>query len=361
MCHREAVHPDVLHLLASDRLRGAETFGYDLHMTMRERGVHSDICCLVPGEGDRRLPITALAPSRFSVSGVRALRQRAADTRVVVAHGSSTLLACGAGLAATGVPFVYVSIGDPRYWAGTRLRRLRAGWLIRRAAAAVAISPSARDVLASCYGLDHVRLHVIPNGRDADRFRPADHERKTAARLGFGLPVDQDIVAVVGALSPEKRVDVAISAVARMPELVLVIAGDGPERAALEAFAQRCAPGRVHFLGNVDRPADVLAAADVLALSSDSEGVPGILIEAGLSGIPVVATDVGWVSDVVQPSATGLLVPPGDPGRLASGLRQALDRRDAFGKAGREHCVAAFDMAGVTDRWQRLLADVSRA
>jgi glycosyltransferase involved in cell wall biosynthesis len=354
------VHLDVLHVLASDRRRGAETFGYDLHAAMRERGVHSEICCLEPGEGERRLPITSLGPSRFSVAGLRKLRRRAAHAQVVVAHGSSTLLACGAGLVATDTPFVYLSIGDPRYWASTRLRRLRATWLIRRAAAVVVISPSARDVLADHYGLGVDKIHVIPNGRPVERFTPANQRRRIAARQALGLPIDRDLVAVVGALSPEKRVDVAITAVAQVPRLVLAIAGDGPERATLESLAGRRAPGRVHFLSATDGPGDVLAAADVLALSSDSEGVPGILIEAGLSGVPVVATDVGWVSDVVQHDVTGLLVPPGDPGQLAGALRQALDRRDALGKGGRKHCVAEFDMAAVTERWQRLLADVSR-
>ncbi len=355
------MHLDVLHVLSSDLRRGAEMFGYDLHVGLHARGVRSEICCLELGYGDRRLPVTALGGSRFSVAGLRALRQRAVRARVVVAHGSSTLLACGAGLVATGVPFIYLSIGDPRYWARTRWRRLRAGWLIRRAAAVVAISPSARDVLAGHYGLDVERVHVIPNGRAVERFTPADHDGKIAARHALGLPVDQDVVAIVGALSPEKRVDVAIAAVAQVPDLVLAVAGDGNERATLEALAELQAPGRVHFLGATDGPADVLAAADVLALSSDTEGVPGILIEAGLSGVPVVATDVGWVSDVVRPGVTGLLVPPGEPGRLANSLQQALDRRDALGKGGREHCVAEFDLADVTARWQGLLAEVARA
>jgi glycosyltransferase involved in cell wall biosynthesis len=139
-----------------------------------------------------------------------------------------------------------------------------------------------------------------------------------------------------------------------------VLAGDGPERPPLEALAASAAPGRVRFLGATDEPETVLAAADLLALSSDSEGVPGVLIEAGLAGVPVVATDVGWIRDVVRHGETGLLVPPGDPALFAAALRKALGERDAFGQAARAHCVAEFDMERVTDKWQQLIEDTAR-
>ena len=360
MCHLDCVQLDVLHVLSTDLRRGAEMFGFDLHRALLARGVQSDICCLEPGsDGRQRLPVPALGRSRFSFAGLRALRRRASTARVVVAHGSSTLLACGIGLAGTGRPFVYVSIGDPRYWAGTRLRRWRAGWLIRRAAGVVAISPGAREVLLSHYGLAKQKVHVVPNGRPSDRFAPAGQNERLAAREALGLPAAGSVIAIIGALSPEKRVDVAIAAVARIPGAHLVVAGDGPERATLEAQAERSAGNCVHFLGATTGPERVLAASDVLVLSSDSEGVPGVLIEAGLSGLPVVATDVGWVRDVVRPGVTGLLVSPRRPDQLAEAVRQALESRDKLGRGGREHCLAEFEMGPVTDKWQRMLADLS--
>lgn len=322
--------------------------------------MRSDICCLEPGDADRRLPVRALASSRFNASGLRRLRSAASQADVVVAHGSSTLLACGAGLAGSGVPFVYVSIGDPRYWAGTALRRLRARWLIQRAAAVVAISPSARNVLIAHYGLPPERVQVIPNGRSGDVFTPADAARRAAARRQLALPATGDIVAVVGALSPEKRVDIAIAAMSRVPEATLVVAGDGPERHSLEAQAEASAPGRVHFLGATDGSVDVLAAADLVVVSSDTEGVPGILIEAGMAGLPVITTDVGWVRDVVLPGKTGLVVPPGRPGDLTDAIREALLKRHELGQTAHGHCLAEFEMAGVTDKWQQVLLDVSR-
>jgi glycosyltransferase involved in cell wall biosynthesis len=363
MCHGCAVPLDVLHLLPSNQRRGAETFGYDLHTALAERGLRTDIWCLEPGRGDRLLPVPALANQRFSLAGARALRRRAGTAGLVVAHGSSTLLACGLGLAGLGVPFVYVSIGDPRYWAKSPARRVRVRWLIGRAAIVAAISPGARDVLVDYYRLDAQNVQVIPNGRSAAAFTPADAVSRAAARRKLGLPADADVVAVVGALGPEKRVDIAIEAIAPLPSVKLVVAGEGPEREALEGLAGQKAPGRVIFLGLTDRPDTVLAAADVLALSSDSEGVPGVLIEAGLAGLPVVATDVGWVRDVVLPGETGLLVPPGRPDLFGTALLQALHRRADLGAAGRDHCLAEFDMAKVVDQWQRLIeqADTRRS
>jgi glycosyltransferase involved in cell wall biosynthesis len=277
----------------------------------------------------------------------------------VVAHGSSTLLACAAGLVGTGMPFVYLSIGDPRYWAGSRLRQLRAGWLIRRAAAVVALTPGARDVLLTHYGLDRGRVHVIPNGRSGVDFAPADAADKAAARGRLGVSEAVGVVAIVGALSPEKRVDLAIDAVSLLADVVLLVAGDGTVRASLEDRAARVAPGRVRFLGATDTPADVLAAADALVLASDSEGLPGVLIEAGLAGLPVVATDVGWVRDVVRPGITGVIVPAGQAGALADGIRDALARRDEMGAAGRRHCLAEYEMGAVTDEWLDVLLDIS--
>lgn len=360
VCHGSGVPVDVLHLLPSNQRRGAETFGYDLHVALAGRGVRSDIRCIEPGRGEQTLRVPALSEHRFSPAGMRALRRAAADAGVVIAHGSSTLLACGLGLMGLDVPFVYLSIGDPRYWARTSARRLRTRWLMRRATAVVVISPTARDVLVDYYGLDARRVHVIPNGRPAARFGPADPTSRATARRELGLSSTADVVVVVGALAPEKRVDVAIEAVARLPGTMLVVAGDGSELPALSTLATEVAPGRVVFLGATDQPGTVLAAADVLALSSDSEGVPGVLIEAGLSGLPVVATDVGWVRDVVLPGQTGLLVPPGRPDLFGTGLREALDRRDELGRAGRAHCLSEFEMAKVADTWRRLIERTAR-
>jgi glycosyltransferase involved in cell wall biosynthesis len=137
-----------------------------------------------------------------------------------------------------------------------------------------------------------------------------------------------------------------------------VIAGDGPERAPLEARARQRAPGRVHFLGNLPDPGDAYAVADVFVLPSRTEGLPAALIEAAMRGLPAVATDVGYVRDVVDDGVTGIVVPPGDERAMTAGLRRALAMDASVGAAARAHCEARFDMERVVDQWHDLLVRI---
>jgi len=140
------------------------------------------------------------------------------------------------------------------------------------------------------------------------------------------------------------------------------VAGQGPLRAVLEKQAAAQAPDRVHFLGGLEDPAPLYRAADAVLLASDSEGVPGVLIEAALAAVPGVATDVGWVRDVVVDGVTGAVVPPGDAQALADGLGRVLGGdRAVLGAAARRHALAHFELGVVADAWQQLLADVTAA
>jgi glycosyltransferase involved in cell wall biosynthesis len=109
------------------------------------------------------------------------------------------------------------------------------------------------------------------------------------------------------------------------------------------------------LLGATDRPQRAFAAADVVVIPSDTEGQPSVAIEAGLSGLPVVATRVGGLAEVVQDGGSGFLVPPGDHSALAESIRAALSRRSEMGAAGRRHCLAHFDLGQVADAWLQLL------
>jgi glycosyltransferase involved in cell wall biosynthesis len=176
--------------------------------------------------------------------------------------------------------------------------------------------------------------------------------------LALGLNPEATIVLYLGALSPEKRVDLAIQATTRLPQVELVVVGDGPERARLEGLAAEAAPSRVHFLGQTSAPQQPLTAADVLVVPSATEGQPRVAIEAGLSGLPVVATTVGGLGEIVEDGRTGILVPPGDSMRLAEAVRAALAARTRLGTEARLHCAARFDLARVADQWQKLLRSV---
>jgi glycosyltransferase involved in cell wall biosynthesis len=135
----------------------------------------------------------------------------------------------------------------------------------------------------------------------------------------------------------------------------VLVAGDGPDRADLERRAERSPRGAARFLGSLDDVVTLLHAGDVLLMTSESEGVPGVLIEAGLCGVPAVSTDVGYVGDVVAHGETGLLVGSSDPDEIAEALAVVLADRDRMGAAARLRCESRFELAGVVDQWSELL------
>lgn len=350
----EAGTSRILHVITSTQRRGAETFAVDIAGALTARGVASDVVALSPGRTGATLAVPALGDSALSPTTLRALRRRARTTRMVVAHGSRTLPACASALAGQRVPVVYRSIGDPAAWAGSVLRRARTRLLLRRMDAVAVLWPGAGERVRALYGVPAERIHVIPNGVPAERCPVPDADTRAAARRRLGLPHDAPVVAVVSTLGPEKRVGDAIMAVAALPDAHLLVAGDGPDRAALERHAADQAPERVHFAGMLPGPADALAAADVLVLPSRTEGMPGVLIEAGLSRVTAVATDVGGVAQIIRDGETGLLVPPGDVWGLTAALGRALAERDRLGRAARRHCLASFEIGAVADRWEVL-------
>ncbi|MFF2045197.1 glycosyltransferase family 4 protein [Kitasatospora sp. NPDC058170] len=356
--------PRILHVITDPRRRGAQNLARDLHRELRRRGQASALRALAPHpdahpDAPDTLATTVLGPRRLHPATLLALRSAARTADLVLAHGAGTLPACALALAGTRTPFAYVSIGDPRHWTASPVRRLRTGTLLHRAAAVTALADEARAVLLESFRLPAAKVRTIPNARAADRYPPAaDGAERRAARQALGLPVDALLVAWVGAIAPEKRLDLALDTLDRLPDVRLAVAGDGPQRAALE---QHPAAARTHFLGTLTDPAPLYRAADALLLTSDSEGVPGVLIEAALAGVPAVATDVGWVSTVVRDGATGALVAPGDPLALAEALAKVLaGDRAGYGAAAREHALAHFELGVVADAWQRLFAEVAR-
>ncbi|MDP9428451.1 MAG: glycosyltransferase, partial [Actinomycetota bacterium] len=185
---------------------------------------------------------------------------------------------------------------------------------LRRTGAVVVLT----DRTAAALGADGVpagRVSTIPSGFDPDLFAgrsPDVFPEAGRPRIGY-----------VGRLAPQKRADRLVQAFARMREPAsLVVVGDGPDRERVHALAAGLP--RVHLTGFVEHTAvpAVLASLDVLVLPSAYEEMGSVLTEAMASGLPVVASDVGGIPEVVQHGVTGLLVPPGDVDALAA----ALDR-----------------------------------
>ncbi len=334
-------------------------FAVDLAAELSRSGLEVPVVALTGSDRANVLPVRPLGRRPYGVSTLRALRREARDVSSVVAHGSKTLPACVVSLAATRVPLVYRSIGDPRAWSGQGMRRWRSTVLLRRARRVAVLWPGAADALIAQHGVSADRIRVIPNGVPASHFPLVDDARRTAARNQLGLADGASVVAYVGALAPEKDIGTAIAAVAELAGVSLLVAGDGPERTALHQYAATHAPGRVRFLGTVRDPGVVFAASDVIVLTSLKEGMPAVLVEAGFSGVPVVATDVGAVAAIVADGETGLLVPTGDVAALRTGLRRVLDDSAGMGIAARERCLARFEIGIVGAAWAELLEELA--
>jgi glycosyltransferase involved in cell wall biosynthesis len=205
---------------------------------------------------------------------------------------------------------------------------LRVGFLrrtrdraVRRARHVFCPSAYLREISLG-WGLDPARVSVLPNpAPDVPELPP-----RTALREE--LVLDGPTLAFAGRLGPQKALGVALEAVAEVPSVSLVIAGDGPDRGALEARARDLGvDGRTRFLGSVSRDVvlRLFRAADATVLSSSWENLPHTVLEALAVGSPVIATAVGGVPEVVRDGENGLLVPPSDADALAAAVRRLLE------------------------------------
>lgn len=352
------LYAPVLQVIISTTRRGAEVSATQRESALTSLGHVIRTVALAPGPDPDGLDVPTLGPTSLGLRTLRALRTEVEGVSLAVACGSRTLPACALATPGTGVPFVYHSIGDPRYWSSSAARRLRVAVLLSRAKAIAVLWSGAAQTLVARYRVSPHKIWVIPNSRPAAAFPPIDPARRAAARAELGIDGDEArIVVYLGALGREKNLDLAITAIRQIPVATLLLVGDGPQRQRLEALAA-VAPGQVRFLGTSDEPSRILAAADVVVLPSDTEGMPGVLIEAGLSGLPVVATDVGAVHEVIIDGKTGRLVPPGNSEALATALRETLENPGTLGQAARAHCLANFEMEPVTAQWSVFLREM---
>jgi glycosyltransferase involved in cell wall biosynthesis len=168
------------------------------------------------------------------------------------------------------------------------------------------------------------QYRTVPSGVPTAELR-ARAPGRAEARRALGLPADAFVVGALGRLVPVKGFDVLVAALpavaAAVPSARVLLVGDGPERAALQAQAAACGVGRrLHLTGATAEIARALAACDVLAAPSRNEGMGRALVEAMALGVPVVAAAVGGIPAVVGDGEGGRLVPAGDAAALAAAL-----------------------------------------
>jgi glycosyltransferase involved in cell wall biosynthesis len=231
----------------------------------------------------------------------------------------------------------------------------------------VAVSNDLRDagVRAGIYPAD--KVSVIPNGLQLDHV-PSSMDR-AAKRRALGIPEGCPVIGTVTRLEPQKANDVFLQAVAgvtrHMPDLVTLIAGDGPQRADLEGMAASLGlTERVRFLGWRTDAVELLGILDIFCMSSRWEGCPMVLLEAMAMRCPIVATDIGGVREIVINEETGLLVALDDPEALANAVLHLLGddaKRERFGEAGRRRVKERFSAEGMLDAYGRLYRNLAPA
>jgi sugar transferase (PEP-CTERM/EpsH1 system associated) len=275
---------------------------------------------------------------------------------VIHTHQVGALLYAGLAARAVGVPVV-VHTEHGRHYARQRRR-----WLGRMAGRMAArFFCVSREIAGEVIGwriAPRAKVAVLPNGIDLTPF--AQTFDRAAIRRSFGIPADVPVIGSVGRLVAVKRQDRLIRALAELAReqsaAHLLLVGDGPLLRDLRALAAQLGlADRVHFAGYQPVPARCLAAMDVFALTSDSEGMPLALLEAWAARLPVVASRVGSLPDLIDPGATGLLFAADDASGLVEALAAMLENRTLareLGDVGRRQVEARFTLARMREAYQ---------
>jgi glycosyltransferase involved in cell wall biosynthesis len=232
----------------------------------------------------------------------------------------------------------------------------------RIADAVVTTGEFVRQQLITRNGLNPDKVVSIPTGVDTEHFTPLapDHQAQTA----LGLQADSPVVTTVGIMRRLKRHDLFVDAARRLHAARFLIVGDGPQRAGIEQrIREDNLTGRVILTGYQSDVRPIYSFSDVVVLCSDAEGVPQTIAQALAMARPVVATNVGGVSELVEHERTGLLVAPGNADLLAESIRRFLDApalAHECGKRGREHIIRNHSRERMTERtlelYEKLLA-----
>lgn len=260
------------------------------------------------------------------------------------------------------VPTIFVGHGVEEYMTGcdptSRAARMIERWGARWAAAYVAVSQAVADAVCNNIGVRDNKIVVIPNGLD-DQVRSLE---KREARRRLNLSDTSFVVGSVGMLHPGKGHRDLLVAAAKLrsdiPNLKVVIVGDGPEQEGLKALAKQ-APleGIVHLLGARTDVAEILSAFDVFAMPSYHEGLPLALLEAMRCGIPSVVTRAGGMAEAVVDGESGFVTGIADTCALADRILRLTKNRgllDSMGNAARALFAAQFTSPVMAARYCEL-------
>ncbi len=355
--------PRVVHVIDADLARGAQRAGRMLVDGLDGRhGLTHRLITIFDGPQVVLDPHERLAAARFgrksglAPAAVHACRTSSAiaTADLLVAHGGEALKYLT--LARVTPPIVYHKIG----LLGRRAERVTNArlhrWSVDRAAHVVAISRQVAAEASTALGVARPRLTVIGNARDPETFRPARTPRPTSSRPG------PTRLLWVGNLSRTKRPDRFVNAVGRVADdglrVEASVVGGGPLLSEL-----RSSVSNVRFLGAIDDVASAYRDHDVFVFTSipEGEGMPGVLIEAAMSGLPIVTTDVPGARDVVVDDVSGIVVEADDDHAADDAIRRMVaspETRWSMGEAARAHATENFSPEAVLEAWTSTCLDI---
>lgn len=343
--------PRVLHVINGLGTGGAERSLTEVLPLLREHGIESAVACLsLKAEGVHAdmeangFPVHVLGGGRRSQAVtlrrlIGGMQPDLVHTTIYEADVLGRIAAVGTGAK------VLTSLVNTTY-DGARVADAQISPVRLAAAKAVdrqtgrrltdhfhAISHAVKDSAVTHLGLRPERVTVIERGRDLSRLGRPSVERGLRVRAALGIPRGAEVVLHVGRQEPQKGQATLIEATAKLatrrPGVVLLQAGrDGKASAHLRHLAADAPAGTVRFLGHRTDVGDLLAAADVFAFPSVYEGLGGSILEAMAMRVPVVASRIPALSEVLGDGRAGVLVPVGDPSALAHAVEHVLDHPD---------------------------------
>lgn len=266
-----------------------------------------------------------------------------------------------------GVPVIVSSIRNARF--GRRWAEILMRWTDWMANVTTTNSALAGKSLSSRGIVAPGRLRVMPNAIDT-RWPKEGTRARSEARAELGAAEGESVWLSVGRLEPQKGHDDALKAVEALKgageRISLFIVGEGSLEESLESLRNELGlEDEVKFLGYRNDVEDLMAAADGLLLSSRWEGLPNVVLEALVAGLPVVATDVGGVRELIEDGVSGLIVPPGDTRAMAEAIRRVIHMNemqlDALKRVGQERTSAKYSQPAVIDGWEQLFLGLLEA
>ncbi len=340
----------IVHVLSSYGVGGQERVALDLAIGQRTRGHRVAVISIAP-------PPDGAMAEEFRTAGIAvdrvakregldptlvprlALAFRRFGAHVVHTHNPQPLIYGAPAARLAGARAIHTKHGKNPGTRGQRVLRRAAARLTK---AFVAVSEATAEQARLFHDVAPGKLHVIPNGIRLDRYAP-DLAARAAARTELGVG-EAWVIGTVGRIDDNKNHVMLVRAFAMLPDTTrLVIIGDGPARATLEAeVAKLPDPRRVILTGRRMDVPQLVHAFDTFALSSILEGLPLVVPEAMAAGLPIVTTSVGGLPDVIDEGHTGLLVPV-DERAMAQALGRLAADKELAKRLGTQARVIALE------------------